>query len=93
VCAADLEYKVSGIEKCESYWHLKYVTTTAFLSFLLILVRAVDSGSLNFASCRGSWRERYSKSLNGHGSNAQPSDWEAGTLPLRYCRPLSKTTV
>ena len=46
--------------------------------------------SLICASCRGGWgerslpKERYGESLCG--SNTQPSNWEADTLPLGYYR-------
>ena len=34
-------------------------------------------------------KKRYGNSLSGCGSNTQPSNWEADTLPLSYC-PIHK---
>jgi len=35
-------------------------------------------------------KERYGDSLGGRGTNTQPSNLEADTLPLTYCRPTQK---
>jgi len=32
--------------------------------------------------------ERYGNSLSGRGSNTQPYNWEADTLPKSCCRPV-----
>jgi len=37
-------------------------------------------------------KERYGNSLNGRGSNTQPSNWEADTLSLSYCHSLLNTS-
>ena len=60
--------------------------------FLLILVTANGrpKPELCFLPGRLRWtllpKEHYSNSLSGCGSNTQPSNWEADTLPLNYCR-------
>jgi len=38
-------------------------------------------------------KERYSNSLSGRGSNTQPFNWEADTLPLSSCLPFVKQPI
>jgi len=46
-------------------------------AWIVLLAGAVEVNALA--------KERYGNSLN-YGSNTQPSNWEADTFPLNYCR-------
>jgi len=68
--------------------------TTTELNFkifcFLILVMAIGSRPKSQFCLLLRWtllpKEHYGGSVNGCGSNTQPSNWEADTLPLSYLK-------
>jgi len=73
---------------------LQLAAVTENIPLILIISARAISGMSTFeiSFVPGKWRwtflpkERYGDTLSGRGSNIQPSNWEADTLPLHYPR-------
>ena len=89
---APLDPLAMPLKRCSLYRYLGSILPGPHDSFL-IFVTAIG-GRLKPEVCflpgRLRWtllpKERYGNSLSGCGSTTQPSNWEADTLPLSYCR-------